>query len=84
MKDIEKELINYLFAKELVINNDKIMDAIIDFIKEATSDSKPYLKPLYIETLIEKYKMAESIAENNVYRGIYAIFAKELQDLREI
>ncbi len=58
---------------------------------EATNDppavrhgSKPYLKRLYLETLIEKYKKAESIAKNNVYRSIYAMFVKELKGFRDL
>lgn len=74
-KDVDK--LNYL---------ENHLDHIKTFCQsgKVTNDSKPYLKRLYIETLIEKYKKAESIAENNVYKGIYAMFAKELQGLRDL
>jgi hypothetical protein len=48
---------------------------IDDAISEATNNSTA------IDKLISKYEKAIEVSENNVYKGIYSMFVKELKTL---
>ena len=79
MRDLEKELINYLFDRKLVISNDKTIDAIVGFIKQMTNDSKPDM-PYQIEADLEQLFIKYDSKLINHRSGMIPLIDQAIED----